>query len=417
MTSLAGQAAVAVSGILVARSLSVELRGELALILLLPLILSLLGGAGVQTSITYHVARDRSRGLSQLRELRRHLTWQLLLLSAANAAFVWLIFHGSGWNVVQAALVSLVILPFMFTQTLLLATLAGEHRFRAFNVSRVLPLATYATLVGALWATGLNTLLGIALAFATAYGVAALIGVASVMRGPAVEPSGEPSPSAEVYRFGRRGVLGAVFPVESFSLDQLYVGLVISSAALGLYVVAAAFMNLPRLMAQSIAMVAYPRVANLESTTERWRMAGRYIAATAGLCTVVVGALLLLIPTLLPLLFGSAYDGAVPVARILLVASLIQSIRWIIAAVARGADVPGSGSRAEVASWIVLVPALILFGRDNPEGVALSMVVAYGASLLVLAGLVARAARRQLELASGEKYDAAVSSHRTPPSD
>ena len=415
-TSIVGQSAVVVSGILVARSLSVELRGELALILLLPLVFSLLGGLGVQTSITYHIARDRGQGLKQLHAIRRHLTLQMALLTVANATAVWLIFRSSGSVVLLAALVSPVILPFMFTQQIVLATLQGEHRFWAFNVSRVLPLATYAALVAALWVTGHNTLLGIALCFATAYATAALIGAAGLLRRPAGtrahEPSPpadvqvhEPSPPADVYAFGRRGMLGAVFPVESFSLDQLYVGLVVSSAALGLYVIGAAFMTLPRFIAQSIGMIAYPRVANLESKTEQWRMVTRYIGATAALCAVVVSALLVLTPILVPLLFGSAYEGAVPLARILLVASLIQGIRWVVAAAARGANVPGAGSRAEVASWIVLVPALIVFGRGDPEGVALSMVLAYAASLVVLAGLVARAARHQLALASNQCSD------------
>ena len=48
--------------------------------------------------------------------------------------------------------------------------------------------------------------------------------------------------------------------METFRLDQAVVGLFLTPAALGLYVVGLAFANLPRFIAQSVGYIAYPRI-------------------------------------------------------------------------------------------------------------------------------------------------------------
>ena len=68
-TGLAGQLMLVASGILVARALGVEGRGQLAVIVLVPSVLSQLGTLGVPLAVTYYVARDPDGGRRLLRSL------------------------------------------------------------------------------------------------------------------------------------------------------------------------------------------------------------------------------------------------------------------------------------------------------------------------------------------------------------
>ncbi len=61
--------------------------------------------------------------------------------------------------------------------------------------------------------------------------------------------------------FGAKGLLGANSPIEYYRVDQAVVGLFLTPVALGLYSVALAFTNLPRSIANSLGVVAYPHVA------------------------------------------------------------------------------------------------------------------------------------------------------------
>ena len=72
--------------------------------------------------------------------------------------------------------------------------------------------------------------------------------------------------------FGLRSLFGSSSPFETFRLDQLLVGLVLTPVALGYYVVALAFTNLTRFLGQSIGMVTYPRIAAATDRSSQLRI-------------------------------------------------------------------------------------------------------------------------------------------------
>jgi O-antigen/teichoic acid export membrane protein len=188
----------------------------------------------------------------------------------------------------------------------------------------------------------------------------------------------------EIARFGLKGFLGSVSPLETFRLDQAVVGLFLSPAALGLYVVGLAFTNLPRFVAQSIGAVAYPTIAHRADPASARRSMWRFFWLTAALCGVTVLVLELAVGTLLPFFFGDAFRDAIPIARILLLAGLFLALRRILSDVARGVGRAGLGTVGEVASWIFLLPSLaILAARHEVEGVAAALAISSGLSLIV----------------------------------
>ena len=67
-----------------------------------------------------------------------------------------------------------------------------------------------------------------------------------------------------------------------------------------------------------------------------------------------------LIAFLVPFFFGDAFAPAVPIARILLIGSLLFGIRRVLADSASGAGYPEVGSGAEIASWVALGASLLL---------------------------------------------------------
>ena len=186
-------------------------------------------------------------------------------------------------------------------------------------------------------------------------------------------------------RFGVKGMLGVANPVETFNLDQAIVGLVLSPAILGLYVVGVAFTNLPGFVAKSVGLVAYPQVASQLTAADARRAVWRYFWFNLALGSVVIVILELRSSWLVTLFFGSGFRGAIPITRILLVSSFFRAGRRVLSDALRGADFPGLGSLAEIASWVVLLPLLPLFVTlGGAQGVAFALVIASSVSLLWL---------------------------------
>ena len=386
LTGLSGQAALIVSGVVVARMLGVENRGNLALLTVLPLIITQFGSLGLPLAMTYEIARQPLVAYALLRRLGRFIAFQTLVLTLLHVATLAMLVHGRADAVQQAALTTTIAVPGLIALQYGLAVLQGQQRYRAFNVLRLAPALLYAGVAFGLFIAGPGTLLVLAAGISASWLVVGLTTIALALRGCDKTMSGEDlPPTRQLLRFGVRGVLGSVSPSDGAGLDQMVVGLFLSVRALGLYVVAAAFMNLSRLVTQSIGLVAYPNIAARREIRDATRAMWRFTALGTGAALVITVVLELTVDRMIELLFGESFAAADDVARVLLLAALLSGVRRVLSDAARGANRPLLGTVAEVASWVCLVPTMVLLTPLlGLYGVALALVVASAASLYVI---------------------------------
>jgi O-antigen/teichoic acid export membrane protein/O-antigen ligase len=390
------QLALIVSGVLVARSLGPPDRGYLALLVVVSGICFLIGSIGIPSAVTYYIARDRSHA----REIASSLLGPAVLQVGATlalqiAVLVALVIHDPE-RVKVAALISLLLVPGHLALWYGLAILQGQQRFAAFNVLRTLPTAVYVAGVGVVFLLHSDNLVSLMTIWATANVVGGFFAVGVAVRGLPRAPASSPPPSrSQMTKFGLKSLVGTVSPIEALRLDQAVVGLFMNPTALGLYVVAQAFTNLPRLVAASIGLVAYPQVASQPDPAAARRDMWRYFLLSVALSALVVGALEIATGELVTLFFGSEFSGATPIARILLLGALFMAARRVLADGLNGMGYPGLGTLSEVASWILLIPTFaILLPRLGAEGVALALAISWGASLLLLLALAGMAGTR-----------------------
>jgi len=385
VTAFVFQAVLVVSGVLAARLLGVEDRGHLALLVLIPTVLAQLGGLGLPIAATFHIARSPGLARPIMRSLVAPAVKQGVALTALHGVILALLLPGKAETVQWAGVLSLGVVPGLLAFEYGQAALQGQHRFRSFNVLRLMPQALYSLVVALLFVIALESLPAVVAGWVVPVAVMGACAVVIAARG-APPADGEPPPSPrELLRFGLRGLLGASSPSESLRIDQAVVGLFLTPAALGLYVVGLALTNLPRFIAQAIGTVAYPQVSSQVEPQAARRTMWRMFGLTVGLCAVVVGLLELLAGWLVPLFFGESFSGAVPLTRILLVSALLLSARRILIDAARGAGHVSLGNLGEAVSWAALVPAMaVLAPAYGARGVAFALIVSSAASLTAM---------------------------------
>ena len=391
LTGVFGQAVLIVSGVLAARILGVEDRGYLALLVLFPAVLAQIGSLGLPLAATFELSRDRSRWGEVLRTLLRPFVLQVVSLVLLHAGILLAVFWSDPHAVKVSALMSLCGVPAILGQSYGTAVLQGQQRFLAFNVLRSLPATTYAVAVLAIFVAGGGDLQRVVAGWVIASLLSAAVTLWIAIRPVRLRRATRSSETLRsMLRFGIKGLLGWTSPVETFRLDQAVVGLFLTPAALGLYVVGLAFANLPRFIAQSVGYIAYPRVAARRGE-EAWRELWQFFWLASGGAAFVVLVLELSVGWLVPVFFGDDFSGAVPLARILLVGALFLSARRVLTDGAQGLGRPGLGTIAEVSSWAFLVPALAIFAPIwQARGVALALAVASALSFAVLLGLLVR---------------------------
>ena len=389
-TGLLGQVALVVSGILTARLLGPEDRGNLALLILIPVALSQLGSLGVPLAVTYEFSKDVDVARGGLRNIGGAVILWTVTLVVIHAAIIVALASGRDVDVRIAAVFTLLIIPADTAQLYGLAVLQGRRDYGAFNALRLLPAAAFGALAIFAFLTVGGGLPQFALWYAGSYFAVAMCSLAiALRRAPPEMMTGAPAAS-RMLGFGIRGLLGTVSPLEALRLDQAIVGLFLSPAALGLYVVGVSFTNLPRFVAQGIGVVAYPNVAARHDPSLAQRSMWRFFWLSALVCTAVIIPLELAAGWLVPTFFGDAFAPAVGIMQILLLSSLFLSARRVLTDGSRGFGLPAVGTAAEVASWLALVPSIVLLApRFGASGVALAFTIAAAVSLAVLIALVA----------------------------
>ena len=392
-TGLAGQTALLVSGPLLARMLGLDGRGYLAALVLWPALIAQLGSMGMPLAVTYFTAQRRISVRSITRAALSFAIPQTLLLTALHGAVLLLVLRGESSSVRMAGAVTLAAVPASLAQQYGLAMLQGRQRFVAFNVLRLLPVILYAGGVATLFVFGVTTILPVAVVLV---GANASIGAATLVMGLwSSENAGTAGGSAdlrEMLRFGLRGFLGSISPIENLRVDQMVVLIFLAPAALGVYVVGLAFTNLPRFVAQSVGMVAYPTVAGCTDEKAARRSMWAFLWASAAMSVVIVMPLLLAAGWIVPFFFGAEFRDAVRVTQILLPGAVFVAARRVLSDGLRGRGHPTAGTLAEVAAWLWLAPALAvavpLWGASGVAGaVSTSYAFSFGTLLIITAML------------------------------
>jgi len=397
-TTVVSQGLLVVSGIIAARALGVEGRGTLALLWLVPLSIVLLGGIGIPQATTYYVAREKRNPAAVVAmSVKLTIAIAAVLLVAYGTGLFLIGDVGGDFSSTDALLSICLILPFLWLN-LGIAVLLGMESFAAFNLGRFIAPLLYALSTAVLLAAGGATLTALLAASLASFAVGAIITWILVLRRNLPGQGPADTNSRKIASFGLRGVVGSTSTITDVRADQLLVGALMDARALGIYVVAIAFSNLPRFVAQSFGSVAFPRIASADSEAARWATTIR--AARIGVLAIAAftAALIVALPVLIPLLFGDEFRDAIGVGRILLVAAFFLSTHRLLTELARGLGHPGYGSITEVLNGLVFFAGVLVFATPASEnGIALAVLAGGIASSLLLSLLLIRLKRLPLD--------------------
>lgn len=390
-TGLLSQVVLVASGIVLARGLGPSGRGEFAILTLVPSVVASIGTLGAPLGVTYHVARRLDDPPALLRRLPRVAVTQAIVLTAISAGILLRVAGGDERRLIWLAA---GVVPVLVAQQYGLAYLQAAQRFLAFNLLRVAPAFLYAILAGALAVAGHARLDPLLVAWLlTNVGTGVVLAWILLRAGAAPGNTTREARLRPVLRFGAVAFLGSASPVEVLRLDQAVVALALSRTALGTYVVALAFTNLPRFISQSLGMVAYPRVAS-SVATGRAGMVRQYLTLVLLAAGVVVVLLEASVGWVVPWVFGADFTAAVTPARILLVAALLLAIRRVLADLAQGLGHPSAGTVAEAVNLVAVLPLiLVLAPRWGITGAAGALVIGASVSLLWIGIAVGRRVR------------------------
>lgn len=391
------QAVNVFTGILLARSLGPEARGELAAVILWPTVLSIVGSLSVGQAANYYAARGTLPVGTLTGTALGLALGQSLLLVALGAVLVPLVLSQYGGDTVTSALLYLSYIPLFLLSAYAMAVLLGRQRFRAYYALRVASVVLSA--IGLLFLAVVDELAvrGAVLVYLIALATTGAIAAVVLFSRESPRLAFDRGVARELLGYGLRSHVSTASTNLNQRLDQLVISVILAPAKLGNYVIAVTLSSFAMLVGQSVGMSALPLVARLEPGPERTELAGRLVRMTLVLSLLVTIPLLVFTSTLITTLFGEDFRSATDVCRVLLVASVVYSTGRALDAVLKGVGRPLDAGIAAVIALLATIAGLAtLLPAFGLMGAAITSLVAY----FVGTAWLARQAGRRLDVSA-----------------
>ena len=337
------------TGPLQARALGVESRGELAAILV-PLALV---PAVLDIGLTTYIARERARGTSREVLLGTLIPVSLgISMIGVLAAYPLAHLMANGRSTALTfLLVGFLLSPLTVGLGNIVGIAVGEGRWRVIAFIRIAaPLMTLVTFV-ALYATGALTVATAALTVLIA-GFLAHLPLLSVL--PDIRRwRYEANHTRSGLRFGSRVWAANVTGATAARFDQLLMVPLVSSRQLGLYAVAVTVAGFAGVFVNAVSLAVSP-----DASRGNAQLVRRF-SRTATL-VLVVGALAMavVVPVLLPLLFGPDFRPAVPMVWVLLIGTVASGVASVLSVGLIGSGHPGYVARAVALPLAPTIPIM-----------------------------------------------------------
>lgn len=384
------------SGVMLARLLGPEGRGELAAIQVLPMLVAAIGQLGLNEAVIFFGGRDR-------KNVGRYAVSAAALIVVAGIPIVLVcallanrILAEHRPEIVLASQIFLALLFVNAIDGAAITTVRALHRISQWNALRVCPRVLWLLLVGVFFVLNVADPVRIALTYLALYFVLALLlvfAVRSYLRGhwrPVISlwPS--------MLKYGLPVAAGVAPRLLNQRIDQLVVAAMLAPRELGLYAVAVAWTGLGQLPATTMTAVALSKITGMPDLATKVRFIRKALWAVAVAATGTSALLALVTPFLVPWVFGPDFSGATPLAWVMLLAVVVRSVAWMLQIGMQGIGRPTVGMYSQWAGLALLVPtAYVLMPPLGALGAAWALVVA-GVVSVVTAAVLARRALREL---------------------
>jgi O-antigen/teichoic acid export membrane protein len=350
----------AVSGVLSARLLGPSGRGALALGFVWMGLAAQVGELGMSHALAYFSGKDEEHAsILWCQALLVAAVQSLVLLPLLALTSMWLVESAEARLVVRIGMLGVPLSLLLMYQ---LALLRGLRAIRRHNAIRLFQALGWASVVLAFSAMDRSSSDSLMVAYLGVLLVSVLVS-AAFLRNMIGSPEWRLSRLGGVMHYGAAAWVTGLGHQTNARLDQLLLGGIVTTAALGQYSTAVGLASALNVVSMGLAVVTLPSLVR-KPREERASNGLRIVLTAIGIMIPAGVALFLLAPWLIPALLGPSFTPAVDMFRILVFGHVALGASHVIHEVARAsgrlaypAVVELAGSGLTVVGILLLVPS------------------------------------------------------------
>jgi O-antigen/teichoic acid export membrane protein len=376
--------AAGLGGIIIARAVGPTVRGQYAAVTAWFGAVVMLGGLGQPAALCFYVARDPSRAREYVATSRAMMLTTGVLAFAFGMVIAPLIAHGNTQVTLGYRIAFATVMIALVGYSCIYPLQARD--ISQWNVARIIQPSVSLIAILVLWRLRLLTLDSALVVLAATILAQSLWGYRSSRRAGLMLGHARANLVRPLAYYGVAQTAALIPAFVNQQLDQLVLSQTVPPADLGRYAIAVSFTMLPLSAVSAIGYVALPRLAAKRHMTAADRRLQRIaILGSIGLSIALLVPLVVVAPWLVPLVFGSAYRGSVPLIWVLTPGSVFWSSGQVVGDLLQGRGHPAVGARAQclampftIGLMFALLPSLGVYAA------AIASTVSYGVALVVM---------------------------------
>lgn len=408
VTRIWGAVVGLVVSIIIARTLGPEGKGIYSLLLLVPTLLVTIGNGGLQISNIYFAGKKRAK----ISELASNSLWAsfvfgLLIIGLFALAFPFL--KDSFFRDVQTPYLFTVValVPFMLANSYFANLLLALKKVKLYNLANAIQLTLSLVIVSLLLVVANLGLRAAVISIVINMVIAGTLMVGFVRASEKFSLRIYWNLFRQTMAYGAKGYFANLIQFLNYRVDMLLISYFVGAAAVGQYSVAVNFAEVLWFLPTSIGTILFPHISRSSDATANI-VTAKISRQTLLLMALASAVVAIVLPKLIPLVFGVEFMPAVTALMYLLPGVLVFSIAKIL-----GNDFSGrgwvvtNGIVSGIALAINLALNLLLIPRYGINGASIASTISYTAATIVLIGLFAKYTRVSwLDLIIPHKGDA-----------
>jgi O-antigen/teichoic acid export membrane protein len=381
-----------ITGILLARLLGPEQRGELAAAQMLPGMISSLALLGLPQAIIYWISRDKNNSKQTV------VTTLLFYIPVSILGYIFgyflmpFVLAAQSEQVVHTAQIYMLVIFYSALSSLYVGGLQGLNNFKYWNLMRTFPYGMWLFAILSGYAMGSLSpayLLIFMLVFPFPFAILFMYYFWKKLEG---ELSFSLKHLQELLRYGLPVSLTAIPQTINLRLDQLLMAAFLTPGLLGLYTIGVTWSSASSVILSAFGSVITPNLASLgDDEIRRGQIVGITTRGSIVLVLLMIIAQVLVTPIFIPLIFGKSYLPAIPAAVILVVAGGVTNLGSLWRSILYGLGDVKSVFFAEVMGLIITLVALaVLLAPYQIVGAAVASLLSYFVTLIYLTMIIGR---------------------------
>ena len=356
-----------VTGVLVARLLGPQGRGELAAIQTWPSFFATIAMLGLPQALVYFCSRESTRSGSLLTTAMLLALFSSVPFMIAGYVAMPTFLASQSPEIIEAARWYLYLVPVFALVGLPFHPLQGRGDFTYWNGLRLTPSLGWLMVLIAAWISGEVTPANLAAEYLLVLALLffPIIYIVSIRIPGSYRPNGKDV--RPMLRYGLPSMASNIPQALNVRLDQMLIAGILSPQLLGLYVVAVAWGNVVMPILGALGSVIFPQVASQETAAQQSNVFVQGVRLGTLASFLITAVLLVITPWAIPIIFGDDFSGAIKIAYILVLAGGVAGLNTVMEKGLQGLGFPAAVMKAEFVG--LFVTALSLLVLLKPLGI------------------------------------------------